>query len=49
MSDYAIQALYFGTAGKDHPEVVLRRLPSEMADFHKNATMTSRAKSLLLA
>ena len=33
-----------GTAGKDHHEVVLRRLPSGMADFRKNAIMTSRAK-----
>ena len=32
------------TAGKDHHEVVLRRLPSEMADFRKNAIMMSCAK-----
>ena len=33
-----------GTVGKDHHEVVLRHLPSEMADFRKNAVMTSCAK-----
>ena len=33
-----------GTAGKVHHEVVL---PSEMADFQKNAIMTSRAKLLV--
>ena len=36
-----------GTAGKDHHEVVLRRLSSEMADFRKDAIMTSRAKLLV--
>ena len=36
-----------GTAGKDHHEVVLRRLPLEMTDFRKNAIITSRAKRLL--